>query len=323
MMLIFIDLIIAITILLIAILVIFSKSLLNSIIYFIAFGLLVALAWVRLNAPDVAIAEAAIGAGLTGALFLVTWKRISKLSVNNQKNARISVSTTLTASALSIFLVIFLVYSALSIQSSKGLTYQIASALHISGVTNPVTAVLLNFRSFDTLLEIGVLFLTIVAIRALSIDARFVFNTITSTVFLRAILRVLVPLSILFGAYLLWIGSSEPGGAFQAGALWGGALILLKIANPEWIQRLHVKSMLVVGLGVFILAALLSYFLSGNILMYPTDQAYIWILLIETAASISIAFILFELFCVSPAKKPDEMFSSKPDNNNGVQKLER
>lgn len=42
----------------------------RAIILFIAFGLLMALAWARLSAPDIALAEAAIGAGLTGALLL-------------------------------------------------------------------------------------------------------------------------------------------------------------------------------------------------------------------------------------------------------------
>lgn len=42
----------------------------KSIVLFIAFGLLVSLAWVRLSAPDIALAEAAIGAGITGALLL-------------------------------------------------------------------------------------------------------------------------------------------------------------------------------------------------------------------------------------------------------------
>lgn len=42
----------------------------RAIILFIAFGLLMALAWARLAAPDVGLAEAAIGAGLTGALLL-------------------------------------------------------------------------------------------------------------------------------------------------------------------------------------------------------------------------------------------------------------
>ena len=42
----------------------------RSIVLFIAFGLLMTLAWARLSAPDVGLAEAAIGAGLTGALLL-------------------------------------------------------------------------------------------------------------------------------------------------------------------------------------------------------------------------------------------------------------
>lgn len=41
-----------------------------AIVLFIAFGLLMALAWARLAAPDIGLAEAAIGAGLTGALLL-------------------------------------------------------------------------------------------------------------------------------------------------------------------------------------------------------------------------------------------------------------
>ena len=53
-----------------------SRHLLRAIVLFIAFGLLVAIVWGRLGAIDVALAEAAIGAGLTGALFLVAWRAI-------------------------------------------------------------------------------------------------------------------------------------------------------------------------------------------------------------------------------------------------------
>jgi uncharacterized MnhB-related membrane protein len=45
-------------------------------VLFIAFGLLMALAWVRLDAPDIALAEAAIGAGLTGAILLAALARL-------------------------------------------------------------------------------------------------------------------------------------------------------------------------------------------------------------------------------------------------------
>lgn len=45
-------------------------DLFRAVVMFIVFGLLMALAWARLDAPDIALAEAAIGAGLTGALLL-------------------------------------------------------------------------------------------------------------------------------------------------------------------------------------------------------------------------------------------------------------
>lgn len=46
------------------------SDLYRAVILFITFGLVMALVWVRLEAPDIALAEAAIGAGLTGALLL-------------------------------------------------------------------------------------------------------------------------------------------------------------------------------------------------------------------------------------------------------------
>ena len=59
-----------------------STDLFKAIVLFIAFGLLMALAWVRLDAPDVALAEAAIGAGLTGALLLAA---LARLDSKNEK----------------------------------------------------------------------------------------------------------------------------------------------------------------------------------------------------------------------------------------------
>ena len=47
-----------------------GKDLQRAVVHFIGFGLLLALIWLRLRAPDIALAEAAIGAGLTGALLL-------------------------------------------------------------------------------------------------------------------------------------------------------------------------------------------------------------------------------------------------------------
>lgn len=53
-----------------------SPDLFRAIVLFVAFGLLMALAWARMDAPDVALAEAAIGAGLTGALLMAALARL-------------------------------------------------------------------------------------------------------------------------------------------------------------------------------------------------------------------------------------------------------
>ncbi len=61
-----------------------EEELFRAVVLFIAFGLLLAVAWVRLKAPDIALAEAAIGAGVTGALLLVTLGRL-KASTKDER----------------------------------------------------------------------------------------------------------------------------------------------------------------------------------------------------------------------------------------------
>ena len=51
----------------------------RAIVLFITFGLLMTLTWARLSAPDIGLAEAAIGAGLTGALLLDAYGVLRRL----------------------------------------------------------------------------------------------------------------------------------------------------------------------------------------------------------------------------------------------------
>ncbi|MDX5332560.1 MAG: DUF4040 domain-containing protein [Gammaproteobacteria bacterium] len=64
------DLLLAVMLLLTAGRALITPDPFRATVLFIVFGLLMALAWARLSAPDIALAEAAIGAGLTGALLL-------------------------------------------------------------------------------------------------------------------------------------------------------------------------------------------------------------------------------------------------------------
>ena len=54
----------------------FSKHLLTSIIIFMGFSLIMSVIWILLESPDLAITEAAVGAGVTTLLFFITLKRI-------------------------------------------------------------------------------------------------------------------------------------------------------------------------------------------------------------------------------------------------------
>lgn len=56
-----------------------SKNLLSSIIIFMAFSAVMSLIWLLLESPDLAITEAAVGAGVDTILFIVTLKRINAL----------------------------------------------------------------------------------------------------------------------------------------------------------------------------------------------------------------------------------------------------
>lgn len=54
------------------------KDLLGAVIVFMVYGLVMAILWQQLNAPDIAITEAAIGSGVTTVLFVLTLRRINK-----------------------------------------------------------------------------------------------------------------------------------------------------------------------------------------------------------------------------------------------------
>lgn len=53
-----------------------TRNLLASVIIYMAYSLLMSTVWMLLQSPDLAITEAAVGAGVTSVLFFVTLKKI-------------------------------------------------------------------------------------------------------------------------------------------------------------------------------------------------------------------------------------------------------
>lgn len=62
-----------------AIVVSFTKSLLNAVLVFMSYSLVMSIAWILLESPDLAITEAAVGAGVTSILFFITLKKIEEI----------------------------------------------------------------------------------------------------------------------------------------------------------------------------------------------------------------------------------------------------
>lgn len=200
---------------------------------------------------------------------------------------------------LMLTLAVGLGYSVLSLpEHAQGLQTIVAEKMAVSGVKNPVTAVLLNFRAYDTLLEMLVLLLALLGVWSLGDGTASRRESALGAV-LDTLVRLLVPLLIMVAAYLLWVGAYAPGGAFQAGAVLGAAGVLLSLAGwrpPAEGMALPVRCLLAAGPVAFIAMAIVTLLLKGGLLEYPPAQAGSLILILESAATISIGVTLAALF---------------------------
>lgn len=299
-----IDALLGLALLSLAWLALSSEDLFKSIVMFIAFGLLMALAWVRLDAPDIALAEAAIGAGLTGALLLAGLTKLQAITAAQDTNITTQQPSSRQLALRWIPAIVMLCtaaglgYCVVSLPPhAVGLSAEVAANLDVSGVTNPVTAVLLNFRGYDTLLEMVVLLLALLAVW--SFDGPLTQVETAAGPVLDILARLLLPLLILVSAYLLWVGAHAPGGAFQAGSVLGAAGVLSLLAGWKLqpsLAGLPLRLVFLCGSATFIIIAVLTMFYTGRLLQYPPTQAGILMIILETAATVSIGAILAALF---------------------------
>jgi multisubunit Na+/H+ antiporter MnhB subunit len=275
--------------------VLHARRLYTSVVLLIAFGLLLALTWARLGAPDLALAEAAIGAGLTGALLLSALARIG-----DDAAARHHISTVRfwPATLLALLVGLALLRALWSLPDGPMLLPALAlEQMPAAGVDHPVTAVLLNFRAWDTLLELMVLLLALLGVRQLQLTKQHI---APPWPLLLAWSRLLAPLALVVGGYVLWRGAFAPGGAFQAGALLAAGAVILRLNQllpPVRWDNWLVRSMALLGLTVFLAVGVVAYALGGASppspwLAYPSAYAGALILTIEAAATLSIATTL-------------------------------
>lgn len=180
---------------------------------------------------------------------------------------------------------------------APGLAPSVKARMASVAVSNPVTAVLLDFRGYDTLLELGVLLLAVVAVWSLG-AAQPLPRPDKDSVLSQFVLTI-GPLMILVAGYLFWRGSEAPGGEFQAGAVLGALGVILLLAGRDPPPRLlgwHLRAVLVAGPLVFLAVATAVMLISGTFLRYPPANAKAYMLLVELTAIFSIAVVLVSLY---------------------------
>jgi multisubunit Na+/H+ antiporter MnhB subunit len=277
----------------------------GGVVLYVVFGLLAALAWVRLEAPDVALAEAAIGAGITGALLLEAVARRRRRAAALPAGLPFRPLLVLLAAGLAALVGA----SVLALPPVEaGLAPAVGESLGRAATEHPVTAVLLDFRAYDTLLEVAVLLVAAVALLALAgtDDVASLGPAPGREPQIAWVARTAAPLALLVGVYLLALGTTAPGGAFQAGAVIAAGAVLLWLAGyglGPLLRGLAVRALLATGFAAFLAVGIATAVGRTALLDYPPAWAGRLVLLVEVAVTLAVAAALAVLFVGAGARR--------------------
>jgi multisubunit Na+/H+ antiporter MnhB subunit len=278
--------------------IVFARDTLAAVIGFVSYGLLLAIVWVRLSAADVALTEAAIGSGMTGVLLLGAAARLRTAGAHTARTSLrgrlvVGVLCAMTSAGLAIAILF-------PPEAIPTLAPKVMENLAQSGLGNPVAGVLFVFRALDTLLEKVVLILALLSIWSLAPDRAWggvpglrIYVQPSST--LTFLAQLLPPFGIVVGVYMCWVGANVPGGAFQGGTVLAAMWLLVMIAglrNVPSIDRLWLRSLLVIGPLVFLAIGLAGFLFADAFLAYPSGYAKPLIVAVEVALTLSIGATL-------------------------------
>jgi len=277
--------------------VIFLRSSFGAICAFIAYGLLLTLAWLQLRGVDVALTEAAIGGGLTGALLIGAASRLRPApAVMPSGNATLAFATL---AGLGVTAVLAACVLALP-DPAPTLAPEVVANIAVTGVGNAITAVLLAFRSMDTLLEAIVLLFALIGAWSLAPDASWpgrpgLRESAPPNGILAYIARLLPPIGVVVAAYIFWNGADEPGGKFQGATILAAMWLLMMAAGLADVPRVGsrlLRAALVAGPLTFIAVGVFGISSAGAFLGLPEAIAKPLIIVIELALLPTLTLIL-------------------------------
>ncbi len=285
------------------------------------FSLLMAVIFFLLDAPDVALTEATIGAGISTVLFLGALA----LTGEHERTGSANRPLALVVVIVTALIVIYATFDKPRFGDPQAPVQQHVAPWYLEhtpvyiDIPNSVTAVLGSFRGYDTLGEVFVVFtagigvLTLLgstpARRSGKVRARPVRSSEGLRHYLipRVVGRFLIPFILLFGLYVQFHGDYGPGGGFQAGALIAAAFILYALLEGEEqalavLPRQVLTGLMVGGTLLYGGVGVASMLLGGNFLDYsvlaadPVAGQHIGLLLIEAGVGATVMGVLLSVF---------------------------
>ncbi len=285
------------------------------------FSLLSAMVFFLLDAADVALTEAAVGAGISTVLFL------GALALTAE-HERPGTAGRLAALGVVAAVAALLVYATFDMPRLGD--PNAPAQLHVApwylektpefiDVPNVVTAVLASFRGYDTLGETFVVFTAGIGVMFLlgkapvgqpKVSPAMTFagkSGLRHYQIPRVVGRLLIPFILLFALYVQFHGDFSPGGGFQAGVIVAASVVLYALlegeerarqALPAWLLKL----MAATGPLVYGFTGVTCMLLGGNFLDYsvlahdPVHGQHYGILVIEAGVGITVTGVLISIF---------------------------
>ena len=281
-----------------------------AVVGFIAYGLLLTLVWVQLHGIDVALTEAAIGGGLTGALLIGAAARLRGTEADARAE-RPGTATRWLAACVSCAVAVALAVCVIALPvPAPTLAPEVLANMAVTEVGNPITAVLLAFRAMDTLLEAIVLLFALIGVWSLAPDRAWggrpgLPQAAGPNGMLAFAARALAPIGVVTGMYIFWVGADHPGGKFQGATILAAMWLLVMmagLADAPPISRRWLRGLLVAGPLAFIGIGVVGAVQAGAFLAYPEGFAKPLILVIEFALLPTLTLILGLMLLGAPRR---------------------
>lgn len=151
-------------------------------------------------------------------------------------------------------------------QNSDSVEFGVSENLE-TGSANAVTSIVTGYRSFDTLGEVTVLFVSALGISLMMGTSSTWFKRQKSGFILKTGSKVIMPLIMIAGVYVITHGHLSPGGGFQGGAMIASAVLLMALSDPDFMPNIKAFKLLEGFSGtVYIIIGLLGILLVGSFL---------------------------------------------------------